>query len=96
MKVLGRPLSPAFNVEVLESCGKFMLMYSPNALPHTLETSSNDKDPDTTNGRLLTSEEMLWGRVGLLQYFVGDNQQDDDDDVIEWDGDEDEVDESAL
>lgn len=107
VKVLGRPLSPAFDVEVIDSCGKFLLVYSPDALPHILETSSNGKDPDTsTNTSLLNSEDMLWFRRGgvrhfrIWQHFAGENQQNDDDDdhhAIGWDDDdEDEVDQSAL
>lgn len=86
MKVLGRPLSPAFDVEVLESRGKFLLKYSPDALPRTLEISSSSKDSESTNVRLVTSEDMLWNHVGLLQYLVGENQQDDD--AAELDDDE--------
>lgn len=86
VKVLGRPLSPAFDVEVLESRGKFLLKYSPDALPRTLEISSSSKDSESTNVRLVTSEDMLWNHVGLLQYLVGENQQDDD--AAELDDDE--------
>lgn len=87
VKVLGRPLSPAFQVEVLEPSGKLLLKYFSDELARTLQPSNNGKDPETTNVRLLTSEEMLWGRVGLLQYLVSENNQLQEH-AIDWDDDD--------
>ncbi|KAL3536875.1 hypothetical protein ACH5RR_000241 [Cinchona calisaya] len=90
VKVLGRPLSPAFHIEILEPSGKFLLKYYHDGLHHTLQSSSNGKEPEPAPMRLLTAEEMLRERVGLLQYLVGGNRQDDD--ALDWDDDENEMD----
>lgn len=80
-------MSPAFQVEVLEPSGKLLLKYFSDELARTLQPSNNGKDPETTNVRLLTSEEMLWGRVGLLQYLVSENNQLHEN-AIDWDDDD--------
>lgn len=72
-------MSPAFHVEVMDSCEKFLLTYWSDALPYILDVSSY-------RHLLTTPEELSWGlrgRVrivrqyrgenGLLQYFVGEN-----------------------
>ncbi|GAA0166781.1 hypothetical protein LIER_21861 [Lithospermum erythrorhizon] len=95
VQVMGRALSPAFDVDVLPS-GKFQLKYYPEALHQTLQSTSSGEG--TGNTRVLSPEEVVWGRVGLLEYLIGGNQpghidwaeEDDDGD------DDDEEDENDL
>ncbi|KAG9145706.1 hypothetical protein Leryth_024795 [Lithospermum erythrorhizon] len=71
VQVMGRALSPAFDVDVLPS-GKFQLKYYPEALHQTLQSTSSGEG--TGNTRVLSPEEVVWGRVGLLEYLIGGNQ----------------------
>ncbi|CAI9101707.1 OLC1v1039099C1 [Oldenlandia corymbosa var. corymbosa] len=96
VKVLGQPLSPAFNVEVVEPSGKFVLKYFPELLPQTLLSASKDREQEAAPTHLVASEEMLWGHVGLLEYLVGGGlEEDDDDEAGGWD-EENEMDQFIL
>ncbi|CDP08883.1 unnamed protein product [Coffea canephora] len=90
VKVLGRPLSPAFHVEILEPSGKFLLKYCPHALQHTLQS----KEPELAPMPIIATEDVFWGRVGLLQYLVGGNQEADG--PFDSDDEENEMDQFVL
>lgn len=90
VKVLGRPLSPAFHVKILGPSGKFLLKYYPDALHHTLQ----NEEPELAPMPMIATEEAIWGLVGPLQYLVGGNPQADD--ALDWDNEEDEMDQFVL
>ncbi|OIT04517.1 PREDICTED: F-box protein At4g00755-like isoform X1 [Nicotiana attenuata] len=85
VKALGRPLCPAFDIEILEPSGKFMLRYNPEVFRWMLQSFSED-----SNMSPVSSEEEVVEHVGLMGFLVGDYHP-----VIgamEWD-DDDEMDE---
>ncbi|XP_027115094.1 F-box protein At4g00755 [Coffea arabica] len=90
VKVMGRPLSPAFHVEILEPSGKFLLKYCPHALQHTLQS----EEPELAPMPIIATEDVFWGRVGLLQYLVGGNQEADG--PFDLDDEENEMDQFVL
>ena len=87
---MGRPLSPAFHVEILEPSGKFLLKYCPHALQHTLQS----EEPELAPMPIIATEDVFWGRVGLLQYLVGGNQEADG--PFDSDDEENEMDQFVL
>lgn len=79
VQVLGRPLTPAFDVDILGPSGKFSLKYNREALPHTLQNDS----PPTPSSVASPPEHRIWGLLGgeLIEW--------EDDELIEWEDDED-------
>lgn len=71
VRVLGRPLFPAFDMEILEPNGKFLLKYYPENLNCVLQNSSRNEIPHLRH----LEEEMLWERIGLLEDLLRGIQQ---------------------
>lgn len=84
VQVLGRPLTPAFDVDILGPSGKFSLKYDREALPHTLQ---NDSLPTPSSVASLP-EHRIWGHLGgFLQFIMPINEQGAE--LIELEDDED-------
>lgn len=82
VQVIGRPLFPAFDVDIIESSGKFTLKYYPEALPRTMLTGNSDPMTNLT----VRAEDRVWEHLeGLVQFLMQGNP-DDDLNFIEWDG----------
>lgn len=62
VRVLGQSLSPAFDIQMAEQHGKFVLTYHPEKLPSILQATK-----DGAPCLQLLEEEMLWDRIGLLE-----------------------------
>ncbi|KAI3444606.1 hypothetical protein Pfo_001271 [Paulownia fortunei] len=84
VRVLGRPLFPAFDIEILEPCGKLLLKHYHEYLSSVLENSSSDDVPHLRR----LEEEMLWERIGLLEDLLRGIQQGPNNPFI-WDEDDD-------
>lgn len=82
--VLGRPLFPAFGMEILEPYGKLLLKYYPEYLSSVLQNSSSNQVPHL----LQLDEEMLLERIGLLEDLLRGIQQGPNNPFI-WDEDDD-------
>ncbi|KAI3449161.1 hypothetical protein Pfo_005826 [Paulownia fortunei] len=65
-RVLGRPLYPAFDMEIVEPYGKLLLTYYPENLNSLLQSSSGDEIPHLRR----LEEEMLWERISLLENLL--------------------------
>ncbi|KAL0428931.1 UNVERIFIED_CONTAM: F-box protein [Sesamum radiatum] len=84
VRVLGRPLFPAFEMDMVEPDGKLLLKYYPENLTSVLQSSSSTEVP-----RLRHLEaEMLAERLGLLEDLLRGIQQGPNNPFI-WDEDED-------
>ncbi|PIN16220.1 hypothetical protein CDL12_11130 [Handroanthus impetiginosus] len=85
VRVLGRPLFPAFDVDILEPDGKLLLKCYPENLCSVLKSSSINEVPHLRH----LEEEMMWERIGLLgELLQGPNNpiifdEDDDEEVNE-------------
>ncbi|KAL2485377.1 F-box protein [Abeliophyllum distichum] len=66
VRVLGRPLYPAFHVEILEPHENFMLKYIPEALSSVLKSFSSDEIPLLRQ----LEDKMKWERVSLLENLL--------------------------
>ncbi|XP_060205451.1 F-box protein At4g00755-like isoform X2 [Lycium barbarum] len=66
VRVLGRPLCPAFDIEILEQSGKFALKYNPMVFGWMLRSFS-----DETNMTPPSSEEEVVEHVGLMGFLLG-------------------------
>ncbi|KAL3814871.1 hypothetical protein ACJIZ3_016139 [Penstemon smallii] len=89
IRVLGRPLYPAFDIEILEPHGgKPLLKYYPENLSYVLKSSSSDEIPHLRH----LEEEMLWERIGLLENLLRSIQQGPHNPLV-WDEDEEEEEE---
>lgn len=71
VRVLGRPLFPAFDIELVEPDRKFLLKHYPKNLSSVLQASPSNETP---NMRLF-EEEMLWERIALLENLLRGIQQ---------------------
>lgn len=91
VRVLGRPVYPAFDVEILEPHGKLLLKYNPEALSSVLKSVSSDDIPHMRQ----LEEKMMWERVSLLDILLrgiqhgptnlgvfGDEEDEDMDEVL--------------
>ncbi|KAL0397851.1 UNVERIFIED_CONTAM: F-box protein [Sesamum calycinum] len=84
VRVLGRPLFPAFEMDMVEPDGKLLLKYYPENLTSALQSSSSTEVP-----RLRHLEaEMLAERLGLLEDLLRGIQQGPNNPFI-WDEDDD-------
>ncbi|KAL1809366.1 hypothetical protein ACET3Z_026356 [Daucus carota] len=83
VEVIGRPLFPAFDVDITESSGKFILKYYPEALLRTMSTVSNPVHTDVDTREDDGAWEHLQELVGFLM------QRNEDDDLIQWAGNDD-------
>ncbi|XP_042066308.1 F-box protein At4g00755-like isoform X2 [Salvia splendens] len=91
VRVLGRPLFPAFNMEILEPDGELLLKFYPKNLNCVLQNSSRDEIPELRH----LEEKMLLDRIGLLEDLLrgiqeGPNhalalEEDDDEDGMDAD-----------
>lgn len=88
VRVLGRPLYAAFDVEILEPHGKFLLKYSPEALSSVLKSTSSDEIPHMRQ----LEEKMMWDRVSLLEILLRGIQHGPNNPVVEVGGDEEDED----
>ncbi|KAJ8556328.1 hypothetical protein K7X08_023086 [Anisodus acutangulus] len=66
VRVLGRPLCPAFDIEILDPSGKFALKYNPMVFGWMLRSFS-----DETNMTPVSSEEEVVEHVGLMGFLLG-------------------------
>lgn len=83
---MGRPLSPTFDVEMLDdSSGKCTLKYYPEAEHNSLCPSKSGGEASSSPSRLhfLTASIRGWllggGPVGILEHNVSNNDDDDND-----------------
>lgn len=84
VRVLGRPLFPTFEMDMVEPDGKLLLKYYPENLTSVLQSSSSTEIP-----RLRHLEaEMLAERLGLLEDLLRGIQQGPNNPFI-WDEDDD-------
>lgn len=83
VEVIGRPLFPAFDVDITESSGKFILKYYPEALLRTMSTVSDPVHTDVDTREDDGAWEHLQELVGFLM------QRNEDDDLIQWAGNDD-------
>ncbi|KAL0379582.1 UNVERIFIED_CONTAM: F-box protein [Sesamum angustifolium] len=87
VRVLGRPLFPAFEMDMVEPDGKLLLKYYPENLTSALQSSSSTEVP-----RLRHLEaEMLAERLGLLEDLLRGIQQGPNNPFIWDEDDEDEI-----
>nr|GLL40662.1 F-box protein At4g00755-like [Ipomoea trifida] len=82
VKVLGRPLSPAFEIEMLEQSGKFSMVYSPETLKPMLQSLGEGEDHEASSR--LSEQEVR--HIGFLGYLLGGYQPDGE--LLEWDDNE--------
>ncbi|KAL2460731.1 F-box protein [Abeliophyllum distichum] len=66
VRVLGRPLYPAFDVEILKPHENFLLKYIPEALSSVLKSFSRDEIPLLRQ----LEDKMKWERVSLLENLL--------------------------
>lgn len=62
VRVVGRPLYPAFDMEILEPSEKILLRYYPEFLSSITQDSSLNEVSHANH-----LEEVLWERIGLLE-----------------------------
>ncbi|KAG9147688.1 hypothetical protein Leryth_014848, partial [Lithospermum erythrorhizon] len=65
VRVIGHPLFPAFDLEILEPSGNVLLKYYPEALRQTLQKTS---DSESAHGANFLELVFLWGTDGLAQF----------------------------
>lgn len=82
VQVIGRPLFPAFDVDIIESSGKFTLKYYPEVLSRTMSTGNSDPMINPSVGE----EDRVWEHLEGLVEFLMQRNPDDDIDLIGWDG----------
>ncbi|CAA3000508.1 Hypothetical predicted protein [Olea europaea subsp. europaea] len=66
VRVLGRPVHPAFDIEILEPHGKLLLKYYPEALSSVLKSVSSDEIPHMRQ----LEEKTMWERVSFLDILL--------------------------
>lgn len=81
VKVLGRPLNPAFDIEILEQSGKFSMIYSPEVLKSMLQSLGEGEDHEASR---LSEQEVR--HIGFLGYLLGGYQPDGE--LLEWEDDD--------
>ncbi|XP_060218779.1 F-box protein At4g00755-like [Lycium barbarum] len=89
VKVVGRPLSPAFDVEVLEPSQEFVLKYNRDGVRSMLQSLSNGDHQDSNMPPTLSEELVV--DAGLVEFFLQNHQpaiehmdwDDDDDDEMD-------------
>ncbi|XP_075477574.1 F-box protein At4g00755-like isoform X2 [Primulina tabacum] len=86
VRVLGRPLFPAFDIELVEPDRKFLLKHYPENLSSVLQASPSDEIPNMRR----FEEEMLWERIGLLENLLRGIQQGPNN-PFHWEEDEDDI-----
>ncbi|XP_073125637.1 F-box protein At4g00755-like isoform X2 [Henckelia pumila] len=91
VRVLGRPLFPAFDVEPVEPYRKFLLKHYPKNLIFALQSSPSNEIPTMRR----YEEEMLWERIGLLENLLRGIQQGPNNPFI-WDEDDDDINEGLI
>lgn len=92
---MGGPLCPAFDIDILEPSGKFALKYNPEVFRWMLQSFSED-----SNISPMPSEEEAVEHVGvmgfLLQAYHGGIEPMVWDEPMEWDDDDEEMDELGI
>ncbi|KAH6789502.1 F-box family protein [Perilla frutescens var. frutescens] len=83
VRVLGRPLFPAFDLEIVEPNGELLLKYQQEKLDCVLQNSSRNEVPHLRH----LEEEMLWERIGLLEDLLRGIQQGPNNPFV-WDEDD--------
>ncbi|KAG5579711.1 hypothetical protein H5410_050338 [Solanum commersonii] len=95
VKVMGGPLCPAFDIDILEPSGKFALKYNPEVFRWMLQSFSEDSIISP-----MPSEEEVVEHVGvmgfLLQAYHGGIEPMVWDEPMEWDDDDEEMDELGI
>ncbi|XP_051122681.1 F-box protein At4g00755-like [Andrographis paniculata] len=71
VRVLGRPLFPAFDIEIQGPEQQLLLKYCPERIGLVLESSPSSQVPHFRH----LEEEMLWERIGLLEDLLRGIQQ---------------------
>lgn len=92
VRVLGRPLFPAFDIELVEPYGKFLLKHYSENLSLVLQASPSNEIPRMRR----FEEDMLWERIGLLENLLRGIQQGPNNNPFGWDEDEDEINEGLI
>lgn len=92
VRVLGRPLFPAFDIELVEPYRKFLLKQYSENLSLVLQASPSNEIPRMRR----FEEDMLWERIGLLENLLRGIQQGPNNNPFVWDEDEDELNEGLI
>ncbi|KAJ8565421.1 hypothetical protein K7X08_007997 [Anisodus acutangulus] len=95
VRVVGRPLGPAFDVEVLDPSQEFVLKYNRDVLGCMLQSLSNGGHQDSNMPPTLSEELVV--DAGIVEYFLQNHQPGIE--LMGWDdddGDDDEMDEVGI
>lgn len=89
VKVMGGSLSPAFDIEILEPSGKFVLKYNPEAFPWMLQSLSEDSNMSPMSSEEEPAEDVDVMGFLLHGYHGGFGP-------MVWEDDDDEMDEPDV